>query len=144
MYFITPFFIKHLLPLLLSHQTRFAKLQSSNYYLFSGHIIGLQRLCHKKNMAFYHMRCCFRPKQWSANRMQTIFVKSYDFQNCIFLKGQSNQIFDHQFFSSFEPAWATDQCVKIVWFLVSLSPRYSYFSGVPPSMILHGVKFRAV
>ena len=25
-----------------------------------------------------------------------------------FLKGQSNEIFDLQFFLSFEPAWATD------------------------------------
>ena len=30
------------------------------------------------------------------------------------LKGQSNEIFDPQFFASFEPAWATDQWVKIV------------------------------
>ena len=29
------------------------------------------------------------------------------------LKGQSNEIFDLQLFSSFEPAWAADQCVKI-------------------------------
>ena len=31
-----------------------------------------------------------------------------------YLKGQSNEIFDPQFFSSFEPAWATDQWVKTV------------------------------
>ena len=62
----------------------------------------------------------------------------------ITLKGQSNEIFDPQFFSSFEPAWATDQWVKTVWFLVSFSPRYSYFSWVPRSMILRRVKFRAV
>ena len=41
----------------------------------------------------------------------------------LFLKGQSNKIFDPQFFS-FEPAWATDHWVKIV----SFSPRYSKFS----------------
>ena len=31
----------------------------------------------------------------------------------LILKGQSNEIFDLQFFSSIEPAWATDQWVKI-------------------------------
>ena len=44
------------------------------------------------------------------------------------LKGQSKAIFDPPFFSSFEPAWATDVWVKIVSFLVSFSPRYSKFS----------------
>ena len=35
-----------------------------------------------------------------------------------FFKGQSNEIFDPQYFSSFEPAWATDQWVKYfrIWF----------------------------
>ena len=60
------------------------------------------------------------------------------------LKGQSNQNFDLQFFSSFEPAWATDQWVKTVSFLISFSSRYSYFSGVLRSIILRGVKFPAV
>ena len=60
------------------------------------------------------------------------------------LKGQSNEIFDPQFFSSFEPTWATDQWVKIFCFLVSVSPRYSSFTEVPSSMILHRVKFCAV
>ena len=60
------------------------------------------------------------------------------------LKGQSNEIFDTQFFSSFEPAWATDQWVKIVLFLVSFSPRYSNFYEAPRSIILRGVKFCAV
>ena len=62
----------------------------------------------------------------------------------ISLKGQSNEIFDPQFFSSFEPAWPTDQWVKIVLFLVSFSLRYSYFFEVPRSIILRRVKFRAV
>ena len=44
------------------------------------------------------------------------------------LKGQSSKIFDLQFFSSFEPAWATDQWVKTVSFLVSFSSRYSNLS----------------
>ena len=57
----------------------------------------------------------------------------------IVLKGQSNEIFDPQLFSSFKPAWATDQWVKIVSFLVSFSPRYSNFSRAPRSMILRGV-----
>ena len=44
------------------------------------------------------------------------------------LKGQSNEIFDLLFFSSFQPAWATDQWVKIFSYLVSFSPRYSNFN----------------
>ena len=44
------------------------------------------------------------------------------------LKGQSNEILYPQFFSSFEQACATDQWVKMFSFLVSFSPRYSYFS----------------
>ena len=44
------------------------------------------------------------------------------------LKGQSNEIFYPQFFASFEPAWATDQWDKIVWWLCSFSPIYSNFS----------------
>ena len=36
----------------------------------------------------------------------------------VFLKGQSNEIFDLQFCSSVEPAWATDQWVKICLILV--------------------------
>ena len=45
-----------------------------------------------------------------------------------FLKGQSNEIFDLLFFSSFQPAWATDQWVKIFSYLVSFSPKYSNFN----------------
>ena len=44
------------------------------------------------------------------------------------LKGQSNEIFDLQFFSPFEPAWAPDQCVKIFSIFVWFSLRYSNFS----------------
>ena len=60
-----------------------------------------------------------------------------------YLKGQSNEIFDPQFFSSFEPAWATDQWVKTVSLLVLFSPRYSYLASkklTPRSIILRGVK----
>ena len=41
------------------------------------------------------------------------------------LKGQSNEIIDLQFFSSFELAWTTDQWVKIFSILVKISPSYS-------------------
>ena len=41
------------------------------------------------------------------------FRKTQNFQNFFYLKGQSNEIFDQKFFSSFELAWATDQWVKI-------------------------------
>ena len=44
------------------------------------------------------------------------------------LKRQSNEILVPQFFSSFKPAWATDQRVKIFSNLVSFSLRYSKFS----------------
>ena len=36
----------------------------------------------------------------------------------LLLKEQSDEIFDPQFYLSFEPAWATDLWVKIVSFLV--------------------------
>ena len=48
-----------------------------------------------------------------------------------YLKEQSNEIFDLQFFSSFEPAWATDQWVKIFLSLVKFSPSYSNFYESP-------------
>ena len=39
------------------------------------------------------------------------------------LKGQSNEIFDPVFFSPFEPAWSTDQWVKIFSNFRSFSPK---------------------
>ena len=50
----------------------------------------------------------------------------FQFRQLSGLKGQSNEIFDLQFFSTFEPVWVTDQWVKI--FLVEISLRYSNFS----------------
>ena len=47
----------------------------------------------------------------------------------MFLKGQSNKIFDLQFFSLFEPACATDQRVKIFSILVKNSLSYSNFKS---------------
>ena len=44
------------------------------------------------------------------------------------LKGQSNEIFDPQFFSSFKLVWATDQRDKIFSNFVSFSLRYSQVS----------------
>ena len=35
-------------------------------------------------------------------------VHAVQYGNGYSLKGQSNEIFNHQFFSSFEPAWATE------------------------------------
>ena len=46
------------------------------------------------------------------------------------LKRQSYEIFDLQFFSSFKPAWTTDQWVKIFSFWVSFLPRYQNFSDL--------------
>ena len=57
------------------------------------------------------------------------------------LKKQSNEIFDLKFFSSFEPAWATDQWVKI---LVKFSPSYSNFYESPRGMILRRVNLPRV
>ena len=47
------------------------------------------------------------------------------------LKGQSNEIFYLQFFSSFKPAWATDQWVEIFLILVQFSPSYLNFLNLP-------------
>ena len=71
-------------------------------------------------------------------------ITTFEYFKIVVLKGQSNEIYDLQLFSSFEPAWATDQWVKIVSFLVSFSPRYLNFYETPRSIILRGVKFRAV
>ena len=59
--------------------------------------------------------------------------------NAVSLKGQSNEIFDLQFFSTFEPAWATDQWVKIFSILVQFLPSYSNFSESTRGMILRTV-----
>ena len=66
------------------------------------------------------------------------------------LKGQSNEIFDPQFFSLSEPAWATDQWVKYFRILFrfpkifkcfrSSAQYYTALSQVPRSIILRGVK----
>ena len=47
----------------------------------------------------------------------------------VHLKGQSNEIFDLQCFSSFEPALATDQWVKIFSLFVKNSQSYSNFKS---------------
>ena len=44
------------------------------------------------------------------------------------LKGHSNEIFEHNFFSSFEPVWASDQWVKIFPIFVKMSLSYLNFS----------------
>ena len=56
----------------------------------------------------------------------TFYSRFFFLHQC--LKGQSNEIFDLLFFSSFQPAWGTDQWVKIFSYLVSFSPRYSNFN----------------
>ena len=45
-----------------------------------------------------------------------------------YLKGQYNEIFNLQFFSSFKPAGATDHWDWIFSFLVEISLRYKIFS----------------
>ena len=44
-----------------------------------------------------------------------------------FLKGQSREIFDLQFFSWFDPTWATDLSVKIFSILVKNSLSYAFW-----------------
>ena len=51
------------------------------------------------------------------------------------LKGQSNEIFDLQFFSSFEPTWATDKCYKWFSVLIKFLLSYSNFFESPRSII---------
>ena len=48
------------------------------------------------------------------------------------LKGQSNEIFDPQFFSSFETALSTHQWVKIFAILVKNSQSYSKVENLTP------------
>ena len=62
----------------------------------------------------------------------------------LILKGQSNEIFDLQFFSSIEPAWYTDQWFKIFSILVKFSPSYSNFYESPRGMILRRVNLPGV
>ena len=61
-----------------------------------------------------------------------------------FLKGQSNEIFDLNFFSSFEPACATDQWVKTFSILVKFSLSYSNFNESPWGIILGRVNLPGV
>ena len=35
----------------------------------------LKGQCHEKSIAFYNMRCCFRPKQWSANCFNFVEIR---------------------------------------------------------------------
>ena len=64
-------------------------------------------------------------------------------------EGQSNEIFDLQFFSSFEPALASDQWVKIFSILVKNSQSYSNFKSenltprgiIPRRVNLPGVSY---
>ena len=44
------------------------------------------------------------------------------------LKGQSHEIFDPQFFSSFEPIWTPDKQAKVFSNSVTISLTYSNFS----------------
>ena len=73
----------------------------------------------------------------TANFMQSIFIYRNLSQKIALvfakkeqkLKGQSNEIFDLLFFSSLEPALATDQWVKIFSILVKNLQSYSNFKS---------------
>ena len=60
------------------------------------------------------------------------------------LKGTVQRDFRPPFFPSFEPAWATDQWVKIFLILVKFSPSYSNFYESPRGMILRRVNLPGV
>ena len=60
------------------------------------------------------------------------------------LKGQSNEILDLRFFSSFEPAWATDQWVKIFSIFVKILLSYSNIYVSPWGIILRRVNLPRV
>ena len=65
----------------------------------------------------------------------------FKFKFKLYLKGQSNEIFDLQFFSKFEPACATDQRVKIFSILFKNSLSYSNFKSIPRRVSLPGVSY---
>ena len=58
-----------------------------------------------------------------------IYVNTFYFKKLFLLKGQSSEIFDLQFFSSFEPALATYQWVKIFSILVKNLQSFSNFKS---------------
>ena len=66
------------------------------------------------------------PKQ-TLNR-RTINKKSKRYARCF--KGTVQRDFRPPYFSSFEPAWATDQWVKIFHILVKMSTSYRIFRGI--------------
>ena len=76
---------------------------------------------------------------WSSLGLSTKFceakISQYFVKFCksevvfFYLKGQSNEIFDLQFISSFEPALASNQWVKIFSILVKNSQIYSNFKS---------------
>ena len=58
----------------------------------------------------------------------------YSYKQYLF-KGTVQRDFWPTFFSSFEPAWVTDQHVKTFSILVQISQNYSNFSESPPNII---------
>ena len=58
-------------------------------------------------------KCFLKKKLFLKNNKKIMVLKK-------FLKGQSKEIFDLQFFSSFELVWVTDQWVGIFTILVEI------------------------
>ena len=79
-----------------------------------------------------------------CNNPTIAVCNEWHIKNLNFLKGQFNETFEPQFFSSFELAWVTDQWVKIFSEFVSFSPRYSNFYEALHSIILRRVKLCTV
>ena len=75
-------------------------------------------------------KCCAKKlkRLFYSSMVQKSFLLGEIWGSVFIWKRQSNEIFYLQFFSSFKPAWATDQWVKIFSYLVSFSPRYSIFN----------------
>ena len=103
--------------------------------LFYGKVQYNWKLIHFVGKWFNNLPCVKQLKLTTSTVYRVDGVTSdAEVKVCLFLwalKGQSNEIFDLQFFSSFEPAWATDQWVKIFSILVKFSPSYSNFYESP-------------
>ena len=105
--------------------------------------IKIQKTCFKPFLLIFHLFlvCIFfllsNFNEYLQRRL--FFVEADSVFFLLYLQGQSNEIFEFQLFSSFEPAWATDLRVKIFSILVNFSLRYSNFAESPLGMILRRV-----
>ena len=74
-------------------------------------------------------------RKLSPEAKKVINIYKFVYVGSVTLKGQSNEIFDLQLFSSFEPAWATEQWLKIFSILIKISLSYLNFYEAPWGII---------